>query len=514
MSKTAIRGIGDPVLWDVAEGEPETPPGNLEEVMKGKRPEEIHPESRWPFIHDRNTGQTYVGGQGWGHWDLYDKLNFLKNRPDIEYPFGVESFPAAPSLLLGVVAPNAPIEYYPRENQPNENERRTIEPNVVRHIRRKYQPAEYDTQQWDFHPQEDWTFEGKGTGGEQLQWDLGDPRPLPFQVEDLTESPEAANEEYGDYTHGNTTPFYYSPIKKKLWIGGPGWFHWNIYNAADDLPMKDRMGAPPGPEEGMYGGRIYPPESYEGEHSPSYVEWYDTPKRGLRGVDLHDVENMLYKHIGQNPPESWAFEGAVQNFGIPETQTVGNMLGVDWDKVDINQLRRGIAVEAEHAGTVGDPTVWAQIALDHLNELPDYYTKLDAMEKRGADQLQLNLNDAPEIVQVGGGNRSHGDGRAFIYVPGRNKIYIGDPGSYHMDLRDENGDFLTSKGLGGRADEENVVFYNDPMVSGVGTWTEEQKAMARNALRGSGLGVTQDWESGWDVYGDRFEYEFLGAANG
>lgn len=43
-----------------------------------------------------------------------------------------------------------------------------------------------------------------------------------------------------------------------------------------------------------------------------------------------------------------------------------------------DQLKKGIAVEMEHTS---DPGVAKEIAMDHLVELPDYYNKLEKIEK-------------------------------------------------------------------------------------------------------------------------------------
>lgn len=42
------------------------------------------------------------------------------------------------------------------------------------------------------------------------------------------------------------------------------------------------------------------------------------------------------------------------------------------------QLDKGIQVELEHTS---DPVVAHEIALDHLGEYPDYYDRLDQIEK-------------------------------------------------------------------------------------------------------------------------------------
>jgi hypothetical protein len=56
--------------------------------------------------------------------------------------------------------------------------------------------------------------------------------------------------------------------------------------------------------------------------------------------------------------------------------------------VDIEQFRMGLGVELEHGRrdpetdvTHDDPITTGKIALAHLREIPDYYTRLDRMER-------------------------------------------------------------------------------------------------------------------------------------
>jgi len=65
-----------------------------------------------------------------------------------------------------------------------------------------------------------------------------------------------------------------------------------------------------------------------------------------------------------------------------KAKEVGNALKVNWDEIDIEEFRRGLEVEQEHIDTIGtdDIIMVGKIALDHLKELPDYYTRLDKME--------------------------------------------------------------------------------------------------------------------------------------
>lgn len=74
-------------------------------------------------------------------------------------------------------------------------------------------------------------------------------------------------------------------------------------------------------------------------------------------------------------------------FTAEMAKEVGELLGIDWSKWDVEQFRMGMDVELEH-GTVDphtnitndDPIMTGKIALAHLNEFADYYTRLDKME--------------------------------------------------------------------------------------------------------------------------------------
>ena len=76
-----------------------------------------------------------------------------------------------------------------------------------------------------------------------------------------------------------------------------------------------------------------------------------------------------------------------KSFTSEEAKTVGEQLGIDWSKWDIKQFRMGMDVELEHGTrdtstnvTNDDPILTGKIALAHLNEFPDYYTRLKEME--------------------------------------------------------------------------------------------------------------------------------------
>jgi hypothetical protein len=71
-----------------------------------------------------------------------------------------------------------------------------------------------------------------------------------------------------------------------------------------------------------------------------------------------------------------------------EAKAVGEKLGIKWNKFDVDQFKRGMSVELEHGArdpatnvTNDDLIITGKIALAHLNEFPDYYDRLEKMEK-------------------------------------------------------------------------------------------------------------------------------------
>jgi hypothetical protein len=78
-----------------------------------------------------------------------------------------------------------------------------------------------------------------------------------------------------------------------------------------------------------------------------------------------------------------------RRFSTDEATAIGGQLGIDWasSPFDVEQFRAGMEVELEHGSrdpatnvTNDDPITTGKIALAHLHEFPDYYTRLEQME--------------------------------------------------------------------------------------------------------------------------------------
>jgi hypothetical protein len=83
-----------------------------------------------------------------------------------------------------------------------------------------------------------------------------------------------------------------------------------------------------------------------------------------------------------------------KHFTIEQAREIGDRLGIAWDRFDVEQFRQGLDVELEHGRhdpatdvTGNDPVLTGKIALAHLNEFADYYTRLEKMEREAKEEL-------------------------------------------------------------------------------------------------------------------------------
>jgi hypothetical protein len=93
-----------------------------------------------------------------------------------------------------------------------------------------------------------------------------------------------------------------------------------------------------------------------------------------------------------------------KHFTSAQAAAVADMLGIDLatEGIELEALRRGMEVELEHGSrdpltnvTDDRPILTGKIALAHLREMPDYYERLEEMERRArpdaaTDEVELS----------------------------------------------------------------------------------------------------------------------------
>jgi len=75
-----------------------------------------------------------------------------------------------------------------------------------------------------------------------------------------------------------------------------------------------------------------------------------------------------------------------------DAKEIGDDLGINWNEVDLNEFTKGVNIEFEHGTkypetnvTKNDKKLTGKIAWPHLKEFPDYYTRLEKLEKKAGE---------------------------------------------------------------------------------------------------------------------------------
>jgi len=105
-------------------------------------------------------------------------------------------------------------------------------------------------------------------------------------------------------------------------------------------------------------------------------------------ADFERIYNDIYRELCEEE----------QKDGLTDEELLAIASEVGMPKVDMEQLRIGTELEKdEHSNIMGnDKTIPVKIALAHLAEIPDYYTRLKAME----DAYKADQKSAPESEQA------------------------------------------------------------------------------------------------------------------
>lgn len=87
------------------------------------------------------------------------------------------------------------------------------------------------------------------------------------------------------------------------------------------------------------------------------------------------------------------------NLTAKQVKEIGDKIGVDWTVVDFGEFMQGVKEELEHGCTFAikcdqtnvtgdDLEATAKIALAHLYEVTDYYTRLEQLEDEGEEHWE------------------------------------------------------------------------------------------------------------------------------
>jgi hypothetical protein len=120
-------------------------------------------------------------------------------------------------------------------------------------------------------------------------------------------------------------------------------------------------------------------------------------------TDIPQAEVVQYFLENPNPDdETWHAYAESKGWNVPAAEAASYRLatlashfvakgkssekGVSEKDVNPDELAMGVEIEKEHTD---DPEIAKRIALDHLAEIPDYYTRLKKMEEDAKKELGI-----------------------------------------------------------------------------------------------------------------------------
>ncbi|MFO7527160.1 MAG: DUF5661 family protein [Ignavibacteriaceae bacterium] len=82
----------------------------------------------------------------------------------------------------------------------------------------------------------------------------------------------------------------------------------------------------------------------------------------------------------------------MKKFNSKSAKEIGDDLVINWNEVNLDEFTKGVNVELEHGSrypetnvTKDDKRLTGKIAWAHLKEFPDYYTRLEKLEKEAEE---------------------------------------------------------------------------------------------------------------------------------
>lgn len=111
--------------------------------------------------------------------------------------------------------------------------------------------------------------------------------------------------------------------------------------------------------------------------------------------DLKSFSAVLKHEMGEMGHEAEAEEGHPQLKGHPSIAKIAKKHGVSVEKI-ISQIKKGYKLEKEHTN---DTDIAIDIAIQHVNEFPNYYDRLIKMEKSMKSKVKSeSVEDARKML--------------------------------------------------------------------------------------------------------------------
>jgi len=139
----------------------------------------------------------------------------------------------------------------------------------------------------------------------------------------------------------------------------------------------------------------------------------------------------LFRHVEDGEPSKKDMKESL-DVPTPSVEAIAKKHGVSVEKIE-DQLKKGIEVEQEHTTRESDAR---EIALDHLNEKPDYYTKLNAAK------LEESIDDDSPVSQY---LQHHNLFRKYEHEVGSGKIQYKQDKEHHREKASAAWEKLSSK---------------------------------------------------------------------
>jgi len=199
---------------------------------------------------------------------------------------------------------------------------------------------------------------------------------------------------------------------------------------------------------------------------------------------------------------------------------VADKLEIKFDKFSLKQFCYGMNVETEHGSKDkktqivknDNPMIFGKIALAHLNEFPDYYIRLNRMEKQ-AKKDQKILKENPDKINLKYIRQDKRD-REIIWFDNDtytfgyfdNRLYIESGGIKHSDLKNEMGQFGRDdlKHAGRFWLKNHVISFWNPIN------TQDLKKLIRDIYKEVQVKIENDWYIEYDYNKFKTIGEFTG----